>query len=47
MSYYEEKLALFTQGIYGVTLTLARPLQNTLIEINWVKLMLSAVPALR
>ena len=34
MSYYEEKLALFTQRL-GVT---SSELQNTLIEINWVKL---------
>ena len=39
MSHYEEKLALFTQRL-GVT---SSELQNTLIEINWVKLILSVV----
>ena len=40
MSHYEEKLALFTQRL-GVT---SSELQNTLIEINWVKLIRSTEP---
>ena len=50
MSYYQEKLALFTQrerGELGWAVGLHySELQNTLIEINWVKLILSvAKPA--